>query len=86
MELSLKYFIIVCVWFYRTVMELWGGLSSFSGYLNLLILKILNLRHCYMFIDEQLFLKFLLRLFWIEAKYPLLESLGSHFLKKLWFD
>lgn len=86
MELSLKYFVIVCVWFYRTAMELWGGLSSFSGYLNLFILKILNLKHCYMFTDKQLFHKFLLQLFWIEAKYPLLKSLGIHLLKKLWFD
>lgn len=86
MELSLKYFVIVCVWFYRTVVELWGGLSSFSGYLILFVLKILNGGHCYMSMDEQLFHKFLLQLFWREAKYPLLESLGSHLLKKLWFD
>lgn len=44
-------------------MEIWGGLSSFSGYLNLFVLKILNLRHSYMFIDGQLFHKFLLQLF-----------------------
>lgn len=39
MELSLKYFVIVCVVFYRIVMGLWDGPFSFSGYLNLLLFK-----------------------------------------------
>lgn len=39
MELSLMYFVIVCVLFYRIVMGLWDGLFSSSGYLNLLLFK-----------------------------------------------